>query len=256
MAVATYPLQEAARAPADALGVVVGYFASVSGLRADNAELHRRQVEVAGDLLRLQHLAQDNERLRSLLDLKQQQPVPSVVAEVVVTARDPFARRVMIDKGDQHGIAAGQAVIDENGVIGQVTRAYPLHSEVTLISDKGQAIPVQVVRNGLRAVLFGAGSGGLELRFLAANTDVQNGDELVTSGLDGIYLPGLPVARVVRVERDDVYAFARIICAPVGGVEQHRLVLVLGSREPLPEIVSAPEVQEKSVRSRRQRAKN
>lgn len=255
VAVVTYPLQQAAGAPVDALRVVADYFASVASLREENADMRRRRVEAAGDLLRLQQVEQDNQRLRSLLEMKQQQPVPGVVAEVVISARDPFARRVTIDKGTQHGIAAGQAVVDEHGVIGQVTRVYPLHSEVTLISDKGQAIPVQVERNGLRSVLFGTGSGGLELRFLAANADVQNGDMLVTSGLDGIYLPGLPVARVVRVERDDVYAFARIVCAPIGGVEHHRMVLVLGSREPLPEIVAAPEVKEKPVRSRRLRAR-
>jgi rod shape-determining protein MreC len=124
-----------------------------------------------------------------------------------------------------------------------VTRVFPLQSEVTLISDKDQAVPVQVVRNGLRAVLFGYDSETLELRFLAANADVQNGDSLVTSGLDGVFLPGLPVGTVTRVERDNVYAFARILCTPAGGVEKHGLVLVLGKREapPLPAAEPAPE---------------
>ena len=138
-------------------------------------------------------------------------------------ARDPFSHKVFIDKGSQEGIAAGEAVVDDRGVIGQVTRVFPLQSEVTLISDKDQPVPVQVVRNGLRAVVFGAGEGLLELRFLSANADVQNGDVLVTSGLDGVFLPGLPVAKVVRVERDNVYAFARVLCQPAGGVDQYGL---------------------------------
>jgi rod shape-determining protein MreC len=139
---------------------------------------------------------------------------------------------VIIDKGSQHGIAAGQAVVDDIGVIGQVTRVFPLTSEVLLLTDKDQAIPVAVQRNGLRAVLAGAGAGMMELRFLAANAEVQVGDILVTSGLDGVYLPGLPVAKVVKIDRDSSYSFARIICAPLAGVERHGLALVLGAAPP------------------------
>jgi len=130
----------------------------------------------------------------------------------------------------QNGVRAGSPVVDANGVVGQVTRAHALSSEVTLLTDKEQAIPVQVVRNGLRAVAFGAGSSGmLELRFMAANAEIQNGDKLVTSGIDGTYPPGLPVATVARVERDAAYAFARIVCQPAAGVESGSYVLVLGA---------------------------
>lgn len=253
VSVATYPLQQAALAPVEALRNVGGYFASVSSLREDSAAMQRKQVESAAGLVRLQQLEQENQRLRGLLEMKAQQPVSGTVAEIIVGSRDPFSRRVLVNKGMQQGIAAGQAVIDDVGVIGQVTRTYPLHSEVTLLSDKDQSIPVQVVRNGLRSVLFGAGGGQLELRFLAANADVQNGDVLVTSGLDGVYFPGLPVAKVVRVERDNVYAFARILCEPLAGVEQHRLVLVLASREPLPEVMLEPPTREKPARRRLRR---
>jgi rod shape-determining protein MreC len=115
-----------------------------------------------------------------------------------------------------------------------VTRVFPLTSEVTLLTDKNQAIPVQVARNGLRAVLAGAGSGAMELKFLPANADVQPGDTLVTSGLDGIYIPGLPVAKVASIDRDNSFAFARIECTPLAGVERHGQVLVLGKRTPPP----------------------
>jgi len=235
VALITYPLQRASATPADFLREVGSYFTSVSALQSDNARLHLRQVEAAGVLLRQQQLEQENQRLRELLEMKERQSARGTIAEVLYSARDPFSRKVIIDKGSQQGIAAGQAVLDDVGVIGQVTRVFPLMSEVTLITDKDQAVPVQVARNGLRSVVFGAGGGALELRYLAANADVRPGDTLVTSGLDGIYLPGLPVARVTRVERDNVYSFARIVCEPAGGAEQHGMVLVLEKREaPLP----------------------
>jgi len=115
-------------------------------------------------------------------------------------------------------------------VVGQVTRVHPLLSEVTLLTDQDQAIPVQVVRNGLRAVAFGGGASGiLELRFIAANAEIQNGDRLVTSGIDGTYPPGLPVALVERIERDAERSFARVlvVCKPAAGVDRGRFVLVL-----------------------------
>jgi rod shape-determining protein MreC len=234
LGIITYPAQRAASWPVEALRDAGVYFSTVAALQQENQRYQRQQVELAGVLLRQQQLDQENARLRSLLEMKERQPAKGVVAEIIYGAKDPFSRRVVIDKGDLQGIAAGQAVVDDVGVIGQVTRVFPLQSEVTLISDKGQAVPVQVVRNGLRAVVFGSPDGMLELRFLAANADVQNGDVLVTSGLDGVFLPGLPVAKVVRVERDNVYAFARIVCAPAGGVEQYGMVLVLAPRERVP----------------------
>ena len=152
------------------------------------------------------------------------------------------------------GIEPGQAVIDELGVLGQVTRSFPLTSEVTLLTDKDQAIPVEVQRSGLRAVLAGAGAGAMELRFLPTNADVQPGDTLVTSGLDGVYLPGLPVARVAKIDRDNSFAFARIACDPLAGVERHGQVLILGRRltpEPPPE--EAPVEPEKPAKGKKVR---
>lgn len=247
LAVATlaWPLQRAAFLPVDAAEGVGGYFSRQSRLIADNEDLHRRRLADAHLLLRQEHLEQENMRLRALLDMRAKQPVPGVVADILYAARDPFSRRVIIDKGSQHNIGAGQAVIDDIGVIGQVTRVFPLTAEVSLLTDKNQAIPVQVQRNGLRAILAGAGAGGMELRFLAANAEVQSGDILVTSGLDGVFLPGLPVAKVGKIDRDNSFAFARISCTPLAGVERHGLVLVLGNRSAMPpqpeEAPSGPE---------------
>ncbi|MBC7803928.1 MAG: rod shape-determining protein MreC, partial [Candidatus Parcubacteria bacterium] len=171
-------------------------------------------------------------QLRRLIGASERAPLKATPAEILYNGRDPYSRKVVIDKGSQSGVRPGSPVVDDNGVIGQVTRAHALSAEVTLLTDKEQAIPVQVVRNGLRAVAFGAGSSGmLELRFMAANAEIQNGDKLVTSGIDGTYPPGLPVATVARIERDAAYAFARIVCQPAAGVDSGSYVLVLDGEE-------------------------
>lgn len=251
VALVTYPIQRLAYAPVEGVSSWSDYFSSLVNLEKENAGLRRQQLATANLLLRQEHLEQENQRLRALLDMKTSQPVSSQVAEILYAARDPFARRVILDKGAQQNIGPGQVVIDELGVIGQVTRVFPMLSEVTLITDKDQAVPVMIVRNGLRSVLFGAGAGNLELRFLAANADVQAGDVLVTSGLDEVYLPGLPVAKVTRVDRDTSYAFARILCEPIPGVERHGQVLVLGRREALPPAPPEPEVKDKPSKGRK-----
>ncbi len=256
VAIVLYPLQRAAYTPVDLYGQLGDYFSSLAAVQRENAQLKRKELESANWLLRQQHLELENQRLRELLDMKARQPVSGTLAEILYAARDPFSRRIIVDKGSQHGIVAGQAVVDEAGVLGQVTRTYPLQSEVTLVTDKNQAVPVRIVRNGLRTVLFGASGGQLELRFLAANADVQPGDVLVTSGLDGIYQPGLPVARVVRVDRDTAYSFARILCEPVAGVEKHGQVLVLGLREALPPQVEETETREKPSKGKKGRKKD
>lgn len=255
VATVLYPLQRAAYTPVDLYEQLGDYFSSLAAVQRENVQLKRKELESANWLLRQQHLELENQRLRELLDMKARQSVSGTIAEILYTARDPFSRRVIVDKGGQHGIAAGQAVVDEAGVLGQVTRVYPLQSEVTLVTDKNQAIPVKIVRNGLRTALFGASGGQLELRFLAANADVQPGDLLVTSGLDGVYLPGLPVAKVLRVERDAAYSFARILCEPAAGVEKHGQVLILGSREALPPQVVETEARDKPAKGRKARRK-
>src|SRR5437773_2536069 len=123
------------------------------------------------------------------------------------------------------------------GAAGQVTRVYPLLSEVTLITDKEQRTPVQVVRNGLRAIIYGGGDRGtLDLSYTAANADVLADDVLVTSGIDGTYPAGLPVAKVARIERDAAYSFAKITCIPTAGTDQNRQVLVLSQEANLPAV--------------------
>lgn len=237
VAAALWPVQKAVMLPVEGAGEAGNYLVDLARLQRENAELRERQLAQANLLLRQSHLDGENRRLRALLEMGERLDAPARAAEILYAARDPFARRVIIDRGTTHGIEAGQAVIDDLGVVGQVTRAFPLASEVTLLTDKNQMIPVQVARNGLRAVLAGAGGGALELKFLPTNADLQPDDKLVTSGLDGVYLPGLPVAKVVSIDRDNSYSFARIECAPLAGVERHGQVLVVGKRpaQPRPE---------------------
>lgn len=233
MSLFTHPMQQAAHAPAEYLQNAGSYFSSISHFQEENARLKRAQLNGAETLLRTRQLEAENERLRKLLDVKGRQQANGRVAQILYAARDPFSRRVIVDKGQQDKIVAGQPVVDDAGVVGQVTRVFPFVSEITLITDKDQAVPVQIVRNGLRSVVFGLGNGQLELRFMPANADVQKGDLLVTSGLDGIFLSGFPVAKVVQIERDTSYSFARIYCVPVAGVENFGEVMVLDPREPI-----------------------
>jgi rod shape-determining protein MreC len=256
MAVAAllWPLQKAVILPVEGAGEAGSYFADLARLQRENAELRERQLAQANLLLRQTHLDIENRRLRALLDMRERLDAPAHATEILYTARDPFSRRIVIDRGLTHGIETGQAVIDELGVIGQVTRAFPLTSEVTLLTDQNQAIPVQVARNGLRSILAGAGNGALELKFLPANADVLPDDRLVTSGLDGIYLPGLPVARVTKIDRDNSFSFARIECAPLAGVERQGQVLVLGKRiAPAVPEAEAPEPARKPAKGKKQR---
>ncbi len=240
----TLPVQQFAHLPAQFLANAGGYFVSVASLQDENAQLKRARLENVTTLLRTQQLEVENERLRKLLGVKERQQANGQVAQFLSAARDPYSRRIVIDKGQQDKVVAGQPVIDDAGIVGQVTRVFPFVAEVTLITDKEQAVPVQIVRTGLRSVVFGLGNGQLELRFLPANADVQNGDLLVTSGLDGIFLPGFPVARVVHIERDTAYSFARIFCLPLAGVENFSEVMVL---DPRPAVTLPEELTRKAV---------
>jgi rod shape-determining protein MreC len=238
LALAVYPLQVIATLPISLGERAAEYFGSQVQLREENAVLRAKLLEASRAAQRYEAAQSETGQLRRLIGAGERLEPPPTPAEILYNGRDPYSRKVIIDKGTQHGLKPGAPVVDEAGVIGQVTRAHALSSEVTLLTDKEQAIPVRVVRNGLRAIAFGAGaSGKLELRFMAANAEIQAGDRLVTSGIDGTYPPGLPVATVGRIERDAAYAFARIECQPAAGVENGRYVLVLaapGHAQPYP----------------------
>lgn len=203
-------------------------------------------------------LAQENARLRAMLELRQTTQTPGRVAEVLYDTADPYTRKLVIDQGLTNGVVAGSPVIDEHGVLGQVTQVLPFTSEITLVIDRDLSIPVQNVRTGARSVAFGDASahgGGLELRFMAANADLEEGDMLTTSGVDGVYPPGLPVAKIDRIERRADSAFARIHLVPVGHVTAARYVLVLapiGAQSlprPAPNAAASPAAKKKADRA-------
>jgi rod shape-determining protein MreC len=234
IALVVAPVQRVAQTPGSLVDYAATYLQGMHALQAENNDLKHSKLTTAPDLERLAQLEAENERLRKLLAVKEREKAKGQVAQILYTARDPFSRKVIIDKGQQSGILAGQPAIDEAGVVGQVTRVFAFSAEITLITDKDQAVPVQIVRSGQRSVVFGLGNGQLELRYMPTNADIQVGDILVTSGLDGVYLPGFPVAKVVNIERDSAYSFARIFCVPVAGVENFGEVMVLDQRQALP----------------------
>ena len=231
LAIVLLPLQRALAVPVDLWHGGGDYLRGLSQAQAGERVARAQAAAVAERAARTQQLAEENTRLRALLDLKPALAVRSLPAEVLYEAADPYSRKVFIDRGTQHGVAAGAPVINDTGVLGQVTHAYAMTAEVTLLSDKDAAIPVLNTRTQQRsAAVGGAVGGGMELRFMSGNADVQVGDVLQTSGLDGIYPPGLPVARVVAVERRVESGFARITLNPTANGDGVRHVLVL---EPL-----------------------
>lgn len=230
LATALYPVQWLALQPVDALRYSSDYFTGVNQAQSDSAEAGRKLALQSLRAGQVEQLTQENNRLRSLLGLREQLAIPVMAAEVLYDAADPYTRKVIIDKGQLQNVALGSPVLDESGVLGQVTRVHPLVSEVTLLIDRELSIPVLNVRTGARSVAYGdpvAGGSGLELRFMGSNADVQIGDLLTTSGIDGVYPPGLPVAKVSRVEHRAESTFSKIYCLPQALVTGARHVIVV-----------------------------
>jgi len=227
LAVVLLPIERALQMPFDLLAAGAEY---LRGLQAAQADLNRASIKLVAQsarAARVEELTAENNRLRALIDLKPTLPVKSVAADVLYEASDPFSRKIFIDRGATHGVVPGAPVIDEAGVLGQVTRVYPMSSEVTLLVDKEAAIPVLNTRTRQRSAAFGADGASLELRFMAGNSDVKVGDLLQTSGVDGIYPPGIDVARVTKVDPRADSAFARIGLQPTATADGVRHVLVL-----------------------------
>lgn len=252
---ALYPLQIVAMLPRDAFFATTDYFSSLTRLQEDNTRMREQQVLNSQQLQQNAQLLAENAHLRKLLDASERVQIKTLMSEILYDARDPFSRKIILDRGQSHGIRPGQPVIDDLGVIGQVTRVFPFTSEVTLLTDKDQAIPVQVLRSGVRSVAYGRGqSGVLELRFMPSNADIRKGDVLTTSGIDGVYPSGLAVATVVTLDAQTSDAFARILCQPSAGVARHRQVLVLlaeNSQQPAPtasDNATQPEFRNKRTR--------
>jgi rod shape-determining protein MreC len=224
---ALHPLEVLADAPSEWYRDINKYFSVHNQLVQENYALKQQAFEHQVMLQRLSTIQAENVHLRSLLNGDIPIQPKAVLGEISHMGRDPFTHTVVVNRGSQHNIKAGQAVVDSNGVIGQVTRVYPFTSEVTLITDKELSIPIQIERNQLRAIAFGEGNNTLDIPYLPANVDIKVGDKLVTSGIDGVYPAGLAVATVTKIQQNSESPFAKIVSTPVAGVSNHLQLLLL-----------------------------
>ena len=245
LAAVLYPAQWLALRPVLLYQEVNQYFSSLTAAQAAQADVIRKHNLQSQRANQVDHLTLENVRLRKLLGLRERLQTTTMAAQVIYDAADPYSRKVVIDKGMADHVVLGSPVLDESGVLGQVTRVYPLVSEVTLITDRDHAIPVLNTRTGARGVAYGDASlhaDAMELRFMAANADVTAGDLLTTSGVDGVYPAGLPVARVEKVERRVDAVFARIYCVPLALVSGTSHVVVMDpvttqiAQRPVPDV--------------------
>ena len=230
IATALYPLQWTLLRPIVWAQDSTHYLEALSTSQAREAAAQYQLGRQSQRALQVEQLLLENQRLRALLELRERLKAPALASQVLYDAADPYSRKVIIDKGSLAAVQAGAPVLDETGILGQVTRVYPLVSEVTLLTDRNQAIPVLDVRSGVRALAFGdsnANSGLLELRFMDSHVDVQSGDLLTTSGIDGVYPPGLPVARINSIERRADSSFARFSAEPLARAASSLHLLVL-----------------------------
>jgi rod shape-determining protein MreC len=230
IATALLPVQKALLIPVEMVQSGGEYLQGLARAIRGERDARAALVAQAERAARVEQLSHENARLRALLELRPALQVKGRAAEVLYEATDPYSRKLFIDRGATQGVALGSPVINDAGVLGQVTRVYPLSSEVTLLTDRDAAIPVLNARTQQRSAAFGGLTGefeGMELRFLAGNADVQPGDLLTTSGVDGVYPPGLPVAKVVKVDRKVDSGFARVALQPLAPADGVRHVLVL-----------------------------
>lgn len=249
------PVQWLVLQPIQAAGYIQEHVTSLESALRQATEAQRALAEQALRSMQVEQLELENARLRELLDMRARAGAASLAAQVLYDTADPYTRRVVIDRGLRHGVQPGSPVIDASGVLGQVTQVYPLVSEVTLLVDRRQAIPVLNARTGVRGVAYGlshASGDGMELRYTLSNADINVGDLLTTSGVDGVYPPGIAVARVTRVERRAESTFTRILCEPLArmGGALHVLVLEPVAVEPRPAPPEATPAH--SARARRQ----
>jgi rod shape-determining protein MreC len=246
VAVVLAPLQWLSLQPSHAVNAITRYFGNLEQAQDAALTFQTRTIAQAQRLQQVEQLGQENAHLRQLLDLRDQVAGPAKAVQVLYETADPYSRRVVVDRGMIAGIAQGSAVIDTAGVVGQVTRVYPLVSEVTLLTDRAQTIPVMNARTGSRYVANGDPQtlgGSLDLKFVPAGADMQKGDLLTTSGIDGVYPAGLHVGRIARIDRRVDSSFARVHAEPMASERGRHLLVLLPVKDwpepPKPEVPKA-----------------
>jgi rod shape-determining protein MreC len=225
---AALPVQELVNSPGLGWRVLSDSLRSSATLRAENQRLRQHERELELQVMRAAALEQENAELRGL-----RAALPPLIrhwqlAEIISVETNPLRQRIVINKGGRDGVVVNEAVVDANGILGQVARLGPWSAEVILATDPEHAIPVQVTRNSLRSIAVGAGSSGeLVLPYLAVNSDVKSGDLLVSSGLGGVFPAGLPVARISGVRREANQLLAQVRAQPLASVDRDREVILL-----------------------------
>lgn len=238
---AAYPLQLAVSSPSAAWSWMKESTQTRDALRAENTRLRTRESELALRALNYEGLARENAELRGLKDALPAVADRWLVAEIVNVELTTLRQRLLIDRGTTNGVFAGQAVLDDAGLLGQTMHIGPWSAEVILVTDPDHAVPVQIERTGLRTIAVGAGNEGtLTLPYLPANADVKPGDLLITSGLGGVFPPGYPVARVAEIHRDAVQPSAQIRAVPLARIDRDREVALVWFKDVR---VSNPEIQ-------------
>ncbi len=238
------PIQTVATAPLHAARAMREATAQRAGLVAENADLREQLLFAQARLDRLAIVQEQNNRLRALLDARQKLGLRAQLAELIDVDLDPYRHRILINQGERHGVFVGQAVIDANGLVGQVLDVEDARATVILLSDPSHAVPVRVQRTGLRVIAYGSGDPGrIELPHVPFSADIKVGDLLVTSGIGGRFPPGLPVATVYEVQTDNSATFAVAEARPLAGIAGATDLLLVSDEtlalSPLP----APEVE-------------
>ncbi len=238
-----HPLSLMANAPMELFGKADYYLKSHQQLLDENKTLRNKLLKARVDVQSIHVLKLENDQLRDLSKLATRHLQKQILAEILHATSNQSVREVVINRGSAHHVQLGAAIIDANGVVGQVTRLYPQTSLVTLITNPAMEIPVMVARNGLRAIAFGKGQNNLlEIPFLPANIDIEVGDQLVTSGIDFVYPAGFAIGRVEKIIVEPGAGYIRIQCSVAGGVDFNRHVMVVN---PLPQsAIVDPEVSE------------
>lgn len=236
-----YPLQLAIHIPIRTGEWLSGQLSLRRTILAENARLREEQFVANTRIEKLEALEAENRRLRGLLGSARTLDERVLVAELISVDMDPFSRRIVLNKGVRDGVAPGQILIGSNGIMGQIIHAGPFTSNALLITDPSHALPVQIRRNGLRAVALGTGSLNLlKLSHVPNSADVQVDDRIVTSGLGNRFLSGYPVGKVVDVKRNQGRPFAEVYVEPSAMLERTREVLLVRS-DPITDRESASE---------------
>ncbi|WP_339775519.1 rod shape-determining protein MreC [uncultured Methylophaga sp.] len=223
-----YPVQKLASMPDDFTTWFADFFQGHRQLREKIMKLEAQNLTNSVRMQKMQALESENMRLRELLGSSFRLQERVQVAELLSVDLDPFYQHVIIDKGETFGVYEGQPVLDSLGVMGQVAEVSQFSSRVVLLTDPSHSIPVQIVRNGLRAVVTGRGLGeNLQMEFLPHNADVRVGDLLVTSGLGGRFPVGYPVGKVISVNFPQGKSFAEITVSPAARLATSREVMLV-----------------------------